>query len=151
MSRSFASALALVLASGAASAAEAKEFRGKTRQGRPASVVVGTGGLVRTARIAWRAGCRHGRVRTATRFVSPLDAATRNAFADTGVYRKRQRGGYLLRFSPRIRGWRVFDPSRPEAERWRGTFSATVLVTRRGRHVDTCRIGRLRWSARLVR
>jgi hypothetical protein len=151
MSRSFASALVLVLASGVTSAADAKEFRGKTRQGRPVSVVVGTDGLVRTARIAWRARCRHGRVRTATRFVSPLDAATRNAFQDTGVYRKRQGGGYRLRFSPHIRGRRVFDPSRPEAERWRGTFSARVLVTRRGRHVDTCRIAGLRWSARLVR
>jgi hypothetical protein len=130
--------------------AEAKVFRGKTSQGRAASVVIGSDGLLRTARVNWRGRCRAGRIAEKTSFIRPHDASGPNSFRDGGVYRKRQRGGYRLRFTPRIRGRRIFDPADPAAERWRGTFSATVLVTRRGRYVDTCRVRRLRWTARPV-
>jgi hypothetical protein len=85
-------ALSMAVFVGAAAAAEAKVFRGKTNQGRPASVVIGTDGLLRAARV-------NGRAR---------------------------------------------------GERWRGTFRAKVLVTRRGHYVDTCRTGRLRFTVRPV-
>jgi hypothetical protein len=136
------------VAGAGAEAAGAEVFRGKTGQGRAASVVIGTEGLLRTARINWRARCRFGRVFEKTAFLRPHDVSTRDAFEDRGVYRKRQRGGYRLRFTPVIKGHRVTGP---RGERWRGTFRAKVLVTRRGRYVDTCRIARLRWSARPVR
>ena len=136
-----------VLAAAGAEAAGAKVFRGKTGQGRSASVVVGTDELLRTARINWRARCRFGRVIEKTSFLRPHDVSTPDAFEDAGVYRKRQRGGYRLRFTPAIKGRRITGP---RGERWRGTFRAKVLVTRRGRYVDTCRVSRLRWTARLV-
>jgi hypothetical protein len=44
-----------------------------------------------------------------------------------------------------VRGTRIADA---RGERWRGTFRAKVLVTRRGQYVDTCRTGRLRFTAR---
>jgi hypothetical protein len=131
-----------------AAVADAKVFRGETTQGRPASVVIGTDGLLRTARVNWRARCRHGRVVEKTSFLRPHDVSSPDAFRDGGVYRKRQRGGYRLRFTPVIRGERVTGP---RGEHWRGTFRAKVLVTRRGHYVDTCRVARLRWTARLVR
>ncbi len=143
--------LAVAVAFGGASAAEAKVFRGKTSQGRSASVVVGTDGLLRTARVNWRARCRYGRVVEKTSFLRPHDVSSPDAFQDAGVYRKRQRNGYRLRFSPTIKARRIFDAAHPRLERWRGTFRAKVLVTRRGRYVDTCRVSRLRWTARLVR
>jgi len=142
--------VALGLSVAGAGAAEGKVFRGKSSQGRPASVVVGTDGLLRTARVNWRARCRYGRLTEKTSFLRPHDASTPDAFRDTGVYRKRQRGGYSLRFEPVVKGRRIFNPARPGAERWRGTFRATVLVTRRGRYVDTCRVSRVRWTARLA-
>jgi hypothetical protein len=140
-------AAAAVLGAGA-EAAGAEVFRGKTGQGRSASVVIGTDGLLRTARINWRARCRFGRVVEKTSFLRPHDISTPESFEDGGVYRKRQRGGYRLRFTPLIKGRRLTGA---RGERWRGTFRAKVLVTRRGRYVDTCRIARLRWTARLVR
>ena len=149
MSRGIVLALAAAVVLGAgAEAAGAEVFRGKTGQGRSASVVIGTDGLLRTARINWRARCRFGRVVEKTSFMRPHDVSTPDAFEDGGVYRKRQRGGYRLRFTPVVRGRRITGP---RGERWRGTFRAKVLVTRRGRYVDTCRIARLRWSARPVR
>jgi hypothetical protein len=142
----FRRALAALLLLGLAPAtADAKVFRGKTTQGRPASVVIGSDGLLRTARVNWRAHCRYGRVVEKTSFLRPHDISTPDEFRDGDVYRKRQRGGYRLRFTPVISGHRVAAAS---GERWRGTFRAKVLVTRRGHYVDTCRVKRLRWTAR---
>src|SRR5215207_4239956 len=128
-------------------AAQAKVFRGETGQGRRASVVVGTDGLVRAARVNWRARCRDGRVFEKTLFSRPHDSSTPDAFFDTGTYRGRSKGGYRLWFTTSIRGERRGSGAN---ERWRGTFRAKVLVTRRGRYVDTCRLRTLRWRARLV-
>ena len=130
-----------------AAAAQAKVFRGDTSQGRRASVVVGTDGLLRAARVNWRARCRDGRVFEKTIFSRPHDESTPDAFLDSGTYRGRSRDGYRLRFTTSIRGERLGTGAR---ERWRGTFRAKVLVTRRGRYVDTCRLRTLRWRARLV-
>jgi hypothetical protein len=124
--------------------AEAAVFRGETGQGRPASVVIGSDGLLRTARINWRVRCRHGRTADKTAFLRPHDASSPDAFADAGTYRRRDGNGYRLRFTVSIRGTRVSEA------RWRGSFKTKVLVTRRGRYVDTCRLRSLRWSARLA-
>jgi hypothetical protein len=131
--------------------AEAKVFRGKTSGGRAASVVVGSDGLVRNARINWRASCAHGVVHDKTAFTRPHDASTPDSLLDAGTYRSRDKDGERLRFTVRIKGTRDFDPAHPERERWHGSFRAKVLVSRRGRYVDTCRVRALRWTARLVR
>ena len=41
----------------AAGSAEAKVFRGKSDKDRPAAVIIGIDGLLRTARVHWRARC----------------------------------------------------------------------------------------------
>ncbi len=126
--------------------AQAKVFRGETAQGRRASVVIGSDNLLRNFRINWRARCRHGSMREKTSFTRPHDRSTPDAFLDEGVYRVRVEG-YRLRVDGRVTGRRL---GKGASERWRGRFRATVLVTRRGRYVDTCRVRGLRWSARLV-
>jgi hypothetical protein len=139
-------ALSMLVFGAAAASAEAKVFRGKTNQGRPASVVIGTDGLLRNARVNWRAHCRtDGRVREKTSFTRPHDQSSPDAFFDEGTYRGRTSDGYRLRFTGSIRGRRIADE---RGERWRGTFRMKVLVTRRGRYVDTCRSGRLRFTLR---
>jgi hypothetical protein len=141
---------ALAIGLVAPGAAHGKTFRGKTSQGRAASVVTGSDNLVRKARVNWRAPCRKGRFLDRTDFSPPLDASTPDAFMDEGVYRIRDTDGIRARVTVRVEGTHVLDPARPEAELWRGTLQVTVLVTKRGRYLDTCRIERLRWRARLV-
>jgi hypothetical protein len=139
-------ALSVLLFSATAASAEAKVFRGKTTQGRPASVVIGSDGLLRQARVNWRARCRtNGRVREKTGFSRPHDQTTPDAFFDEGTYRRRTSDGYRLRFTVSIRATRIAGA---RGERWRGSFRAKVLVTKRGRYVDTCRSGRLRFTLR---
>ena len=138
-------ALSMAMLAAAAAAAEAKVFRGKTTQGRPASVVIGSDGLLRAARVNWRARGRFGRTRDKTIFTRPHDESTPDAFFDAGTYRRRDEFGYRLRFTVSVRGTRIADA---QGERWRGTFRAKVLVTRRGHYVDTCRTGRLRFTLR---
>ena len=141
-------AFSMTMFAAAATTAEAKVFRGKTSAGRPASVVTGSDGLLRNARVNWRARCRFGTVADKTAFLRPHDSSTPDAFSDAGTYRRRD-GSYRLRFTTSIKGTRVFDPAHPARERWRGTFRMKVLVTRRGHYVDTCRLGKLTWRARL--
>ena len=137
--------LSMAMFVAAATAAEAKVFRGKTTQGRAASVVIGSDGLLRAARVNWRARCRFGRAGDKTIFTRPHDASTPDAFSDAGSYRRRDDSGYRLRFDVSVHGTRIADD---RGERWRGTFRGKILVTRRGRYVDTCRSGRLRFTVR---
>ena len=134
--------LAMFLA--AAATAEAKVFRGETGQGRPAAVVIGSDGLLRTASVNWRARCRMGRLRDKTYFLRPHDESTPDAFADEGTYRRKD-GAYRIRFTGSIRANRLADAG---GEHWRGTFRLKALITRRGNYVDTCRTGRLRFTLR---
>jgi hypothetical protein len=123
--------------------ADAAVFRGDTSQGRPASLVIGSDGLLRAARVNWRTECRSGRFKTKTSFLRPHDASAPESFRDSGTYRTRG-AGYRFRTTASVRGHKVGE------RRWRGRFSAKVLVTRDGRYVDTCRLRRLNWSVRLV-
>jgi hypothetical protein len=139
-------ALSTLMLAAAPASAEAKVFRGKTNQGRPASVVIGSDGLLRAARVNWRSRCTQGgKLRDKTIFMRPHDQSSPDAFFDEGTYRRRDSGGYRLRFTGSIRATRIADSS---GERWRGRFRMKVLVSRNGRYVDTCRAGRLRFTQR---
>lgn len=140
-------ALSMAMFPAAATAADAKVFRGHTSQGRAASVVIGSDGLLRAARVNWRGRCRFGRVGDKTIFSRPHDASTPDAFSDAGSDRRRDDSGYRLRLDVSVQATRIADD---RGERWRGTFRGKVLVTRRGRYADTCRSGRLRFTVRPV-
>jgi hypothetical protein len=141
-------ALSMLMFVAAAASADAKVFRGKTSQGRAASVVIGSDGLLRSARVNWRSRCSQGgRLRDKTGFSRPHDQSSPDAFLDEGTYRRNDDNGYRLRFTTSIRGTRIADE---RGERWRGTFRMKVLVSRNGRYVDTCRTGRLRFTVRPV-
>ena len=129
----------------AAASAEAKVFRGKTNQGRAASVVIGSDGLLRTVKVSWRARCRFGRAHEKTPFIRPHDQSTPEAFFDAGTYRASDDDGYRMRFTVSVRGTRIAGS---RGERWRGSFRGKILVSRRGKYVDTCRSGRVRFTVR---
>jgi hypothetical protein len=122
--------------------AGATTWRGKTAQHRAVMVRTGTDDLVSRVRIAWRARCQNGRYTSTTLFVPPLDASSTTAFADAGTYRARIRGGYRSRH-------RAFVTATLDANGvWRGTFRVRTRVTRKGKFVDSCRLKRVRWSAK---
>jgi hypothetical protein len=133
-------------------AADAKTYRGKTSQRRNVSVIAGADGLPQRVRIGWRAPCRSGDhyYKNITRFVPPFDTTTPDLIRDGRTRRERDRGGIRARVSLSLEGARVVDPATPETERWEGRLAVAVAVYRHGRRIDTCRLKRLRWSARVV-
>jgi hypothetical protein len=125
----------------APAAADARTWRGTTKQGRAVSVTTGADGLVNQVRLNWRAPCRKGRYVSRTVFLPPFDVSQANVFEDAGTYRSRVPGGYRARHRVFVRGALGAD------DRWRGVFRVRTRVLREGRLVDRCRLERLRWSA----
>ena len=126
-----------------AAAAEAISFRGKTSQGLRAGVRIGPDGLAQRVTIGWVASCGrfNARFREATLFRGPLPGSTTTGFAVRGRYRLEVGRGLNARVSVRVRGRQV------NPHRWRGTFSASAVIVRRGRRYDSCRLGRVGWRA----
>jgi hypothetical protein len=134
-------AVCLLAAAAPAPASAATAFRGKTSQGRLASVVTEADGTPRRVRIGWKAPCRTGATyTTVTRFVAPFDMAQPGRFSDGGTFRARI-PGYRVRFTGFADG-----SLRPDGT-WAGTFRIKAIVTRKGRRVDTCRLENVTWSA----
>jgi hypothetical protein len=131
---------AAVLASPAA--ADAKTWRGKTEQGRAVSVQTGADDLVNQVRVGWRAPCRKGHYVSRTLFTGPLDVSEPDRFEHAGSYRSRLKNGYRARHTVYVRG------RLGAGGRWRGVFRVRTRVRRDGRVVDSCRLGRVRWSAK---
>lgn len=128
----------------APAAADARTWRGKTKQGRPVSVVAGTDGLVNKVRVRWRAPCRKGHYVSRTLFLPPFDVSETARFEDAGTYRSTAQGGYGGRHTVFVDGTLGAD------DRWTGTFRVRTRVTRRGRVIDRCRLKRVTWTAEPV-
>jgi hypothetical protein len=125
----------------APAAADAKTWKGKTKQGRMVSVRTGADDLVNQVRVGWRAPCKKGHYVSRTLFPPPFDVSETDAFEDAGTYTTETQDGYTARH-------RVFVRGRLGAgDRWTGTFRVRTRVRRDGRVVDTCRLNRVRWSA----
>jgi hypothetical protein len=125
--------------------AEAKLWKGKTAQGRLASVRTGADGLVVRVRIRWRARCGDRTTLTGTTaFAPPLDRSETRRFEDGGSYPARVTGGLRSQNTVFVRG------SLARNGPWRGTFHVRSRITRRGQTVTRCRLGRTRWTARRV-
>src|SRR5215213_2937696 len=93
-------ALSALLLAAVPAIAEAKTYKGKTSQGRVATVRTGADGVVNRARLSWRAPCGQNiRYTGATVFRPPLDVATGGSFQDGGTYRVRIKGGFRARIT----------------------------------------------------
>jgi hypothetical protein len=122
--------------------ADAATWKGKTRQGREAVVNTAADGVVKRVKIKYRARCNDGKgLRSGVVFLPPLDTATTTAFEDRGVFRFRIPGG------ERGRGTTSVVGGLRSSGRWTGDFRIRVKVTKNGRHVATCRTGRIGWKA----
>jgi len=125
--------------------ADAAYWKGKTSQGRVATVRTGADGLVSRVRIRWEAPCGGNKSLTVlTPFSRPFDRSGRRAFEDGGTYRSRANRGLRTTNTVFVRGTLRRGV-------WRGTFHGRGTVRRDGRVIDRCRLGRTRWSARRSR
>ena len=135
----------MLLLVGATTPAEgAQVLSGETSQSRRIAVWTSADGRVEQVAVRWRARCARpgARITERTVFRRPFDSSTPDRFADAGVYRLRQRGGYRIRVRIRIDGAR--DPA---AQRWNGTLRVDVVVRRHGRRFDRCRTRGVTWGA----
>ena len=126
----------------AAGPADAKTFRGKTNQGRTASLVTGADGVPTRVRVSWRAPCKQPGYRATggTRFSAPFTSATVDAVADTGkTYRVRLRGGLRGRITTNLVVNRRGD-------RWVGTLGVRELFAKNGKVIDVCEVKRVRFT-----
>jgi hypothetical protein len=139
--RTLASAVACAAVLAAPATADATTWRGKTEQGRAASVRTGADDLVNQVRVAWRAPCRKGHYVSRTLFVPPLDVSQPDRFEHAGSYRSRLKDGLRARHTVYVRGRLGAD------DRWHGVFRVRTRVRRDGRVIDRCRLDRVRWSA----
>lgn len=117
------------------------------------TVRTGADGLVTLVRLPWRAGCNRPRARFTERtdFRRPLKQSTLDVVADDGAYTLRRRGGWRFRVRVTMAGRRsLTDPADPSTEQWAGTLSASVVVRRKGRVFDRCKLAPTTWTARKV-
>jgi hypothetical protein len=128
----------------AAAPADAKTFRGKTNQGRTASLVTGADGVPTGVRVSWRAPCKRAGYRATggTRFAAPFTAVSADLVQDTGKsYRVRIKGGLRGRISTEL-------VVKREGDRWVGTLGIRELFARKGKVVDVCQVKRVRFALR---
>ncbi|MDQ4124375.1 MAG: hypothetical protein M3134_02080 [Actinomycetota bacterium] len=129
-----------------------KSFSGKTKQNRSVSLTTGDDNVLKTFRINWitrRCAQSGSRFQHITAFRPPFDLATPDEFRDAGAFTVRDDGGIRSRVSITITGRHAFDPANPAAENWFGTVKASIVVRRRGRVIDRCRLRSTNWSAAL--
>ncbi len=122
-------------------------YRGKTQQKRTVALTFGADNLLQTARINWitrRCAESGARFQHITSFRTPFDASTPEAFRDAESFRVDDRGGIRSRVNITFAGRRASDAL------WRGTLRARVVVRKRGKVIDRCRLREITWSAKLV-
>ena len=144
-----------------ADALAAKSFQGTTEQknattgkSRTVMLTIGDDNLLDTLRLNWvtrRCKLSRSRFQHFTGFRKPYDESTPDAFTDRGSFKVADRGGIRSRVRVRLNGTRSqVDPANPATETWNGTFAARVVVRRRGRVIDRCRLREITWAATLV-
>jgi hypothetical protein len=126
----------------AAAPADAKTFRGKTNQGRTASLVTGADGVPTRVRVSWRAPCKQPGYRATggTRFEAPFTSVSGDVVTDTNkTYRVRIKGGLRGRITTNL----VVNRS---GDRWVGTLGVRELFARKGRVIDVCQVKKIRFT-----
>jgi hypothetical protein len=127
-----------------AAPADAKTFRGKTNQGRTASLVTGADGVPTRVRVAWRAPCKRPGFHATggTKFTPPFTAVSAELVQDTGKsYRVRIKGGLRARISTDL-------VVKRDGARWVGTLAVKELFARHGKVVDSCQVKKVRFALR---
>ena len=125
--------------------APAAAYRGETSQHKIASVITSADGQVQRIRIGYSAPCRDPRYRfpNVMRLEPPFDTATPDLVQTHLTLREKLKGGGRTRQTVTLSATRAGNA-------WSGTFATTIVLTRAGKHLDTCRLKRVRWTARMT-
>jgi hypothetical protein len=120
-------------------------YRGETSQHKIASVLTSADGQVQRVRIGYSAPCRDPRYRfpNVMRFEPPFDTATPDLVKTRLTLREKLKGGGRTKQIVALTATRAGNA-------WSGTFATTIVLTRGGRHLDTCRLKRVHWTARMT-
>jgi hypothetical protein len=125
--------------------APAAAYRGTTSQDKVASVITSADGQVQRIRIGYSAPCRDPRYRfpNVMRLEPPFDTATPDLVKTRLTLREKLKGGGRTKQTVTLNATRAGNA-------WSGTFATTIVLTRAGKHLDTCRLKRVRWTARMT-
>ena len=125
--------------------APAAAYRGTTSQDKVASVITSADGQVQRIRIGYSAPCRdpHYRFPNVMRLEPPFDTATPDLVETHLTLREKLKGGGRTKQTVTVNATRAGNA-------WSGTFATTIVLTRAGKHLDTCRLKRVRWTARVT-
>jgi hypothetical protein len=120
-------------------------YRGETSQHKLASVVTSADGQVQRIRIGYSAPCHDPRYRfpNVMRFEPPFDTATPDLVKTRLTLREKLKGGGRTKQTVTLTATRASNA-------WNGTFATTIVLTRGGKHLDTCRLKRVRWAAHMT-
>jgi hypothetical protein len=120
-------------------------YRGETTQHKVASVITSADGQVQRIRIGYSAPCHDPRYRfpNVMRLEPPFDTATPDLVETHLSFREKLRGGGHTKQTVALTATRAGDT-------WSGTFATTIVLTRGGKHLDTCKLKRVRWTARMT-
>jgi hypothetical protein len=123
----------------------AAAYRGKTSQDKVASVITSADGQVQRIRIGYSAPCRDPRYRfpNVMRLEPPFDTATPDLVQTHLSFREKLKGGGRTKQTVTLTATRAGNA-------WSGTFATTIVLTRAGKHLDTCKLKRVRWTARMT-
>ena len=144
-------ALAVAGALGAAvpaTALAAKSYSGKTSQGRAVAVKIADDEAPQQVRVNWitrRCATSGSRFQHITTFRRPFDVGTPDAIDEVRRFTVRDPGGYRSAVTLMLEGAHDDAP----LDRWSGRLEGRVVVSRRGKVVDRCRLKPITWSARL--
>jgi hypothetical protein len=125
--------------------APAAAYRGTTSQDKVASVITSADGQVQRIRIGYSAPCHDPRYRfpNVMRLEPPFDTATPDLVETHLTFREKLKGGGRTKQTVTVHATRAGNA-------WSGTFATTIVLTRAGKHLDTCRLKRVRWTARMT-
>lgn len=140
----------VVLLAALPAAAQAKSFRGKTSQGRMASVVVGDDGFVTRIRISYSAPCSDPRYRfpNVLRIEPPFDKSTPGKVTEELILRDKLDGGGRSRQTVTVTAERTVAEDGTES--WSGTFKTRAVLTKDRERLDVCELKRVTWSTTAV-
>ena len=145
MHRTLATAAVLAALAVAPATADAKSFKGKTNQGRSASVTTGADGVPTRVRISYSArSCKgHVPVVGVTRFQAPFDSVTAAALQDGGTetVKSGSRKGESARITSSV-------TAKFNGTRWSGTYSVKLMIRFKGKTEGSCQAKRVTWSAK---
>jgi hypothetical protein len=128
---------ALLLLPGAASAAS---LSGNTSQpGQSITLKIAADGSVKSAHLTWETKCKGGTTATGSTTFRKLKRSTPTGFSSSGKDVDKK-GKLKLTFRSQIDG----DAT---GTGFKGTFKSKVKVEKKGKTVNRCKTGLIRWSA----